>query len=499
MSLRLTLASQRGMTLVEVTVASLILAVGILGTVSMIDTSNAQTSKTKAREGATSLGRAVLEIARAVPYKDLTPAAVYEELERHPGLEDTNTAQAGHQIRSRNFTYSVTVGVCTLDDPKDRLGDHDEPVVFCPDTAVSTGGTLDRNPDDYRRVTLNLSWKAPDTVTATTKQSGVIANPVGGLGPSVVSLTGPTSITTPVASASYHVLTSVSAKEVRWSVDANDMGKATGGGVNWDFTWNLVAQRQDGSLRWPDCTYVVGANAFDDKDRSGVPKALTVKVNRIRPVAPRNLQGGRNLNGNHVDLQWDKGRECDITSYKVYRGTSSDPEAINTLVCTTSPNVQQCVDESAPAPSAGQTLYYKVVATDIAPDLTEQPGTASTPIAVAEGNAPPTAPPLLSVCTGGNPGCTDIDGNAAPGGTYTLRWDASTDPDGIFFYRVYRKSGTGGTPTYADRYDILFPVSGKPLVFVDDQPLAGTSSYWVSAVDVSFGESVLTGPVTVSP
>jgi hypothetical protein len=327
----------------------------------------------------------------------------------------------------------------------------------------------------------------------------VVANPVGGLGPSVVSLTGPTSITSAVNSASYNLLTSVSASEARWTVDGNDMGKAAGSGINWGFSWNLVEQREDGSLRYPDCTYVVGSMAFDDKDRSGVPKALTVKVNRIPPVAPTAFQGGRNLNGSHVDLQWDKSRECDITSYKVYRGTSPDPAAINTLVCTTNPNVQQCVDETAPAPAAGQTLYYKVLATDISPGLTERPGTASAAIAIAEANAPPTSPASLSVCTGGNPGCTDIDGNAAPVGTYTLRWDPATDANGIYFYRVYRKSGTGGTPTYADRYDILFPVSGKPLVFVDEQPLAGTNSYWVSAVDPLFAESVLTGPVTVSP
>ena len=87
-------------------VAVIVLAVGILGTVAMIDTSNANTSKTKAREGATNLGRAVMEIARAVPYKDLGPAQVLDELQNHAGLEDVS-ADDGHQIFSRNFTYTI--------------------------------------------------------------------------------------------------------------------------------------------------------------------------------------------------------------------------------------------------------------------------------------------------------------------------------------------------------------------------------------------------------
>jgi hypothetical protein len=492
------------MTIVELMVSTLVLAVGILGTVSMIDTSNATTTKNKAREGATNLGRAVLEVARAVPYKDLSAEKVYEELARHPGLEDADEGKPGHQIASRNFTYEIAVDVCSLDDAKDRLGDHDEAIVFCADTDVRTGAetSVDRNPDDYRRVALTLSWRASRS-DATTRQTGIITNPVGGLGPSIVTLepdTPPvTTIDSDLAVATYRATTSVSASEVHWSIDGDDKGKATGGPVDWSFSWNLVEERADGTLRYPDCTYVLGALGFDDKDRSGAAKALTIKLNRIAPVAPRQFQGGRNLNGTRVDLQWEPNRECDITSYEVYRGTSPDSASINTLVCDTPPDVTECVDETAPAPAAGQTLYYKVLATDTSPSLTERPGTPTSALEITEGNTPPTAPGTLAICVGGNPGCNDIDGNAAPAGTYSLSWDASTDADGIYFYRVYRKSDATPAPSYQDRYDILFPVSGKPLVFVDDQPLTGPSSYWVSAVDSTFGESALTGPVTVTP
>ena len=76
------------MTLVEVTVAMVILLVGVLGTVTMIDGANAVTSRTKAREGGTALARSILEIGRGVPYKELTADRLLEELDDRSGFED---------------------------------------------------------------------------------------------------------------------------------------------------------------------------------------------------------------------------------------------------------------------------------------------------------------------------------------------------------------------------------------------------------------------------
>jgi Tfp pilus assembly protein PilV len=128
------LRSETAMTLVEVMVAIVILLVGVLGTVTMIDGANAATSKTKAREGATHLGRQIVEVARSVPYRDLTTAAVEAELAARPGLADSQPVTPGYQIVSRKFTYKATISVCSLDDSKDRLGIHDATVNMCPDT-----------------------------------------------------------------------------------------------------------------------------------------------------------------------------------------------------------------------------------------------------------------------------------------------------------------------------------------------------------------------------
>ena len=488
------------MTIIELMVAVLVLAIGILGMVSMIDTSNATTAKNKSREGATNLGRGIMEIARGISYRDLNAAQLVATLQARTGLNDASPA-AGYQISSRDHVYTLSASVCSLDDAKDGLGEHDAAAdpPYCTDTATLGAGQTarDRNPDDYRRVRLSFAWESTGS-DFTTTQTGHITNPVGGLGPSLVALNpvapATTNITTPLASASFSVTTSVNARNVDWSLNGSKKGTAGGSGRDWSFSWQLDATRADGSLVYPDCTYVLEAEAFDNLDRSGSSKALTVNVNRLEVVETTGLEGGRNLNGSRVDLQWHKNRECDIRGYRVFRGT--DKSNINTLVCSTTPNDTDCVDESAPAPAAGQTLYYQVAGVDTHPDTGGErvSTTPSAILTIAEANTAPTAPPTVSACAGGNPGCTDIDGNASFAGTNAISWSPSTDPEGIYFYRIYR-----GGATYANRYDVLFPVAGKPLVYIDPDPAAGANSYYVSAVDPFFGESVLTGPATVSP
>jgi prepilin-type N-terminal cleavage/methylation domain-containing protein len=502
MARSLPFSSERGFTLIELMVASIIIAVGVLGTASIIDTSNATTSKTKGREGATNLGRAVMEIAKAVPYENLDPGSIEAELQSHTGYADASTA-AGYQISSRSFVYTITIGVCALDDSKDRLGDHDATVAFCADSDVADpSATLkDRNPDDYRRVSVGMAWKSRGVAGASAKQTGIITNPVGGIGPSVTALNiyqpgTSTTINTNAATASFKATTSVSASSVGWKIDGDPKGNASGSGRSWTFDWNLAETRADGSLRYPDCTYAVEAEAFDDKHRSGTSKALTVKLNRIPPVAPTGLKGGRNLNGARVDVQWNANRECDVTGYRVYRGTSVS--SITALACSTPVGDTDCVDETAPAPATGVTLYYQVVATDLDGSLATREGTRNTvPLAIFEGDSSPTTPANLKACVGGNPACTDADGVQTGPGSIALSWDPSTDPnagDSIYFYRIYRNGST-----YGDRYDVLFPVAGKPLGFVDKQPAAGSNTYRITAVDTHFGESAPTGPVTITP
>lgn len=506
---RARLQLQSGFTLIEVMVAITLLLVGVLGTVAMIDGANAVTTQTKAREGATAVARSVLEISRGVQYRELTGAEILEQLEARPGLGDADLGTAGHQIESRNFVYSVAPSACSMDDAKDDLGGHDEPAVtFCPESDAPSGGeeTDDRNPDDYRRVTVQIDWSLPGGRVGSLTQRGLVTNPVGGLGPSVTSFTGPELIVTGATeSPTYDIVTSPAADTVSWSVDGA-RNEAQGADTAWGFTWDL------GPVDAPkviDCTYVLQAEAFDDKGRAGTPNALTVTVNRRQPFAPSTFQGGR-VSGDgpsaaYVDLQWNSSPECDVKEYRVYRGTSAELVTTPVSACTrTSTQPKMCMDVSAPA---GETLYYEVVAVDTPANGRSEEGDRSPTLVVAseEDNEAPSAPLTLSLCTGNGEtsACLDIEGAPAPDGTAVLSWPEATDPDGhtIAFYRVYRTVGLAAPedkPSYADRFDVLYKVPGKPLVFVDATSTAA-HSYWVTAVDQFFGESDPVGPVTWQP
>src|SRR6187401_2453424 len=80
------LRSQDGLSLIEVIVAAAVLIVGILGTLVLMDSANATTSKTRAREGGVNLTRELVEAARAVPYANLSPGSIVSQLQSQPGL-----------------------------------------------------------------------------------------------------------------------------------------------------------------------------------------------------------------------------------------------------------------------------------------------------------------------------------------------------------------------------------------------------------------------------
>jgi prepilin-type N-terminal cleavage/methylation domain-containing protein len=489
---------ERGFTLVEVLVAIIILLVGVLGVVSMVDGANAVTSKTRAREGGTNIARSIIEVSRSIRYRDLTAGQLLNALSSRPGLADVQPGVTGYTIRNRNVEYETTLKVCSLDDPRDGLGSHTGPVAYCGDTDVVGAGTdTDRNPDDYKRVRVTLDWFTRGVGHSITQTSAII-NPVGGLGPSVTSLV-PTNVAnvdpillTSVAQnkINFHVTTSASAEGVKWSVGGEPKGSASGSGTNWDFTWNL--DNPDGTPLYHDCTYVVGADAFDSQDRAGTPRSRTVVVNRRAPISPHGFDGGRNGSGGFVDLQWLQNPECDIRGYRVYR---SDTDGVlgSAITCigetTTVIADIKCLDQ----PPAGWQ-FYTVVALDL-PNGSGVPreGTPSVQIAVGDPSDRPSAPTNVALCVGdGTSACLGPAGSAAPLGQVVVSWSPSTDPDGIQFYRIYR-DGTA----FSNRYDDFFPSATSPgYAWFEFDSTGGPHTYSVSAVDNTFTESVLSSSVT---
>jgi len=505
MNVRPCTRDQRGFTLVEVMVAIFILLVGVLGVVSMVDGANAVTSKTKAREGGTNIARSVIEISRSLRYRDLTATSLLAALDSRPGLEDALPLDSDYTMRSRGIDYEATLTVCSLDDPQDGLGTHNGPITFCADSsALAAGATSnDRNPDDYKRVRVTLNWNTRATGQSVTQTSSII-NPVGGLGPTVtdIAMISPSSPTlTPltveadVSQVQFKATTSSSAAEMTWSVSGKAQGKATGGPKTWSFNWDIGASS---APEYYDCTYIIQADAFDTGGRSGAPLSKTVRLNRMLPVKPTTFAGGRNGNGNFVDLSWVQNPECDVVGYRVYRGTSA--ASITTPVTcvgesstTLGREADGCIDNPG-----GGDVYYQVVAVDTTTDgSTIREGTRSDVLHIGSvgSNALPSVPTNLTACIGGQPDCNVANDLPADEGVLVIRWDPSTDSDGsIQLYRIYRDG-----VAYADRHSSFYPKTGELLAWIEPEPDDDVHTYRISAVDDLFGESALSDPLSASP
>ena len=103
--------------------ASLVLVVGVLGTLALIDTANSKTVATRGREAATSLARQLIEDVNNIPFRELTQTGIAADLQSNQGLESA-PGSGSYTINRRGFSYAITVTVCSLDDPRDGLGSH---------------------------------------------------------------------------------------------------------------------------------------------------------------------------------------------------------------------------------------------------------------------------------------------------------------------------------------------------------------------------------------
>jgi prepilin-type N-terminal cleavage/methylation domain-containing protein len=461
---------ERGFTIIEVLVAMMILLVGVLGTVALVDGANATTSTVKARVGATNLAKELIEVSRSLEYARVTQSLLAGEMKAQPGLADASAA-AGWQIDRRGVTYTVTAAACTFDDATDKTGTRD--ATFCAGLATTPPG--DENPDDYRRVTFSVSWQ-DRAETRLVSQTTILGNPSGGLGPPITSFTSPNAtITNPNATITNPLTTSVAfkvatspAQNVRWTADDGGVGgQAAGGPTAWSFSWIIGSIGTFSCGTKPGWTldgdYLLTARAQDSRGIPGDLRTFGIRLDRSPPAPPCGLAGGRN-NG-IVDLQWSANNERDISGYRVFQvalaGQTSDRE-----VCAVGPERTSCYDSQPPA----GTVQYYVTAYDVARQ------TQSQRLSVAEtANQAPTPPGQLTA------GYAD--------GLPKLQWTAATDPDGtIQFYRIYR---SGASPS--DRLD---STSGAQLTYIDRLSANGANSYWVTAVDDKFRESVPVGPVT---
>ncbi|CAA9463933.1 MAG: hypothetical protein AVDCRST_MAG38-493 [uncultured Solirubrobacteraceae bacterium] len=481
-------SDQAGFTLVEVVVAAAILLVGVLGALTMLDTANAVTARTAAREAGTHLAREVIEAARAVPYPNMTPARLQAELEAQPGLGDSSASVAGWTVVRRNVTFTLTATVCSVDDGTvagDGYGSH-AGGNFCADSTQT--GTNDFNPDDYKRVAVTATWQRSGRTHSVT-QEAVINNPGSAFAPAIRTLDA--SLTSPVLSGpapgssqviTFTTTTSIPAHDVRWALDGLDRGSAwavtsDAAKKTWKFDWDI------GGL--VDGTYQVSATAFDEHGQAGAGRTRPMVLNRYAPAPPTGFAGGRNplWGTDFAEFQWNPNPERDVTGYRVYRVTGEVPSAADVVVCTTSVSDPQtltsCADKAAPA---ADLLRYYVVA--LATSRSSAPVEESARPALDGTLAVRRVNPRPSV-----PG--DVTASVDSEGV-RLSWAPSTDDGTVRFYRIYRDDNT----SVRVRYDRT--IDGEAVGFVDAAAGTAAHRYWITAVDDDFAESEFSSPVEVT-
>lgn len=492
--------AEAGFTLIELMVATFIIVIGILGTYTLFDGALRTTQINNARIGAVNLARQVTESARTIDYDaDLRPDAgaipgVAAALQTKPGLSGSGNPW---NIVRRGLTYSVQVDVCTFDDPKDGLATAPvtPPDNSCtPAAAAVAGSPTESNPDDFRRVTVTLTWQR-NGATKTLRQTALIANPSGGLGPRILTFNQPTNqfvafpqIANGVTGPEIDLpLTTSDANNVHWTVDSvGTDGEAVvsgAGRTSWTIKWpigNIVSGAYAAGAV-VDGTYAVDAQPFNDRGIPGETRTAAVALNRIAPLAPAAAAGGRNERfsggGGVVDLEWQRANagERDILGYRVYRLSSSGSKI---LVCPSSggPSAVQkavfCTDRNPPGFNPLTYEIYAVDLVDLVDPASAQREGAKATVTVDAASAAPDAPTGLTV--------------SIVNGKPQLSWSAPSAGAAVSFYRIYRQDSAGGSPGLDDRWD----ATSSSAVGYDDSGAGGTShTYWVTAVGASYNES----------
>ena len=467
---------ERGFTLIEVMVTMLLLVVGIAGAIAMIDGANARTLANKEREAGNAVTREVIEAARSVPYRQLTPATAIGQLQAIPGLEDTAPGGAW-TVERRNQTYTISLSVCSVDDDQDGLGTTGGG--FC--TAQTSAD--DQNPDDYKRISVDISWQRGG-VTRDIKQVGIVNNEASSAGPSVEFTSqspgglGTTEITSSTPNMNFGVQAEDGTVVIRFAVDGVLLDTATSTSAT--FTWHI----DSAGTHIPDGTYIVSVTAFDAEGTPGPTKSRTIRLNRDAPVAPQDVFGGWNSRWGDatdlVELQWVRNTEPDVTGYRVYRRTASGDEVVPGCDEPTKPTFTDCRDLNPPT---SMTIDYYVVALDQNPSTgLPREGDKSLILTATRATTKPNQAATLSAVQ-------DDD-------SVVLVWDdapAFSPPytgSPVIFYRVYR-DGTA----LSDR---IARTGQEALTsYRDIGGAAASHKYYVTAVDENFSESDPLGPVAI--
>jgi type II secretory pathway pseudopilin PulG len=491
-------ASEGGFTLFEVLIAAVVLVVGLMTLFGLLDVSVKATASTRAREGGTNLAREILEDARTLAYAQISPNSIVGTLQAMHGLENISGG-AIWQIKRRGTTYTVTVKECAIDDPKDGFGVHENALTkenpFCKD-AGEEAGTADGQPEDFKRITAEVSWTATgrkpvvkqvETLTAAGEAPGLSASELKLIKPVLGAQNSPTApviVTQPAENKLvFSILSPAGTKALEWALDGvrqtNEPTLVKG--TEWQFTWLIpTAEVSDGA-------YQVSVQAVDTTGVYGPPVSITVTLIRSVPAAPKVTYAGFNevyvagVKKQVAELQWQPNTERNVIGYRVY-----DPE--KELVCpkeeATLSLEPSCIDflSSPKSPKiTDANLTYSVVALyrPAVGETLSNTSVSQSPAGTFALSKTPLTPPAITEFK--------AEKGASTEGAVKLDW---TPPEGapkVAFYRIYR-----GSKDYTGRYATVSPATKTFL----DTHAETEHEYWVTAVSETMTETPLTLSVT---
>ena len=472
------LAARGGFTLVEVLIAMTVLLVGVLGTLALIDRANATTVTTRSREGAVNVARELVEAARSVPFakldadlaRDGDRGAARPRRRRPAGrLDDPPTRLHVHGQRD---------GVHVRRRPGRRW--HPHAGGFCADSAAPSA-TPDRNPEDYRRVRVEVRWsdRGRDRVV---HQTVLVNNPGSAGAPAVRTLVIDTGTGTAISPVTNHVYatpadntmpfdltTSSAPATLHWLLDGTSQAPiTTAPALSWTFGWPVGHAGDPDSL--VDGTYVVSAEAFDTY---GVVRPFALADRHAQPAPAQ--QGSGLVGGRTGDPPHRRPRSSTSSGCRTPSATSSatalqrTDAAGNVVEVLPARGRTACLDADPPVEDG---LVYRVYAWD-RNHVDGQPriSVPSDPLVVDLGNNPP-APPVSP------------QAQLQADGSVQLSWTRPSpeDPDAgdsIAFFRVYR-DGSG----FDSRYAVW---NGTD--FNDGNTGNTAHEYWITSVDSRYGES----------
>jgi prepilin-type N-terminal cleavage/methylation domain-containing protein len=491
-----TLSDERGYTLVELLVAAFVLVVGMAGAFTLLNGANQASVVNNARMGSTNLAREMLEDARSVDYDSLTPSEIAGALQARMGVTG---APSPWTLSRRGIQYTVTVNVCTFDDPKDNIAATAPANVCTPQAPVvaGTGTDPDINGDDFRRVTVTLGWNT-GRGNQTMSMVSLVNNPSGGLGPRITAFPTFALQVTTGTTATVNAVTTTAAS-LRWNSDGtpNGSGDATGGPLNWQAVWQLGPKAiglPTSTANWQnlqytagstvlDGTYTLTGQAFDDRGIAGDSRASVLPLNRSTPITVMGFEAGRNFNIGKLEFRWNQNPELDIIGYKVFDLGPDDQigNGNDTLMCeTASVDATSCV-ASTSMPSGNPTFGVVAYDRETIGDSTSNPRRSDYAEPVTITSTQPSEPTGL-----GYPPLSTVP---------ALSW-GHPDVGAVRFFRIYRATGTSGSCcSVAQRYDLT---TGNITSWTDPNPPAFgvTVRYWVTAVGPGLNESTPSNDVT---